>query len=83
MDRRFRRGFTAAEKTKLWDRWQRGALKAIGRPRKHQAMVLEHYAAEPDVLIDELKKDITREHAQEEYKQAGPKDRRSQERLQK
>jgi IS30 family transposase len=32
MDRRFRRGFTAAEKTALWDRWQRGeSLKAIGR----------------------------------------------------
>src|SRR6202166_5202572 len=32
MDRRFRRGFTAAEKTQLWDRWQRGeSLKAIGR----------------------------------------------------
>jgi IS30 family transposase len=29
---RFRRGFTAAEKTELWDRWQRGeSLKAIGR----------------------------------------------------
>ena len=28
----FHRGFTAAEKTKLWDRWQRGeSLKAIGR----------------------------------------------------
>jgi IS30 family transposase len=32
MDRRFRRGFTAAEKTELWERWQRGeSLKAIGR----------------------------------------------------
>ena len=32
MDRWFRRGFTAAEKTALWDRWQRGeSLKAIGR----------------------------------------------------
>ena len=32
MDRRFRRGFTAGEKTELWDRWQRGeSLKAIGR----------------------------------------------------
>jgi hypothetical protein len=32
MDRRFRRGFTAAEKTELWDRWQRAeSLKAIGR----------------------------------------------------
>ena len=28
----FRRGFTAAEKTELWDRWKRGeSLKAIGR----------------------------------------------------
>src|SRR3974377_890052 len=28
----YRRGFTAAEKTELWDRWQRGeTLKAIGR----------------------------------------------------
>ena len=27
-----RRGFTAAEKLELWDRWQRGeSLKAIGR----------------------------------------------------
>src|SRR6476660_1829216 len=32
MDRGFRRGFTTAEKTELWDRWQRGeSLKAIGR----------------------------------------------------
>src|SRR6202049_1504038 len=32
MDQRFRRGCTAAEKTELWDRWQRGeSLKAIGR----------------------------------------------------
>jgi IS30 family transposase len=32
MDQRFRRGFSAAEKTELWDRWQRGeSLKAIGR----------------------------------------------------
>ncbi len=32
MEQRFRRGFTAAEKTQLWDRWQRGEqLKAIGR----------------------------------------------------
>src|SRR5665648_814950 len=28
----YRRGFTTAEKTELWDRWQRGeSLKAIGR----------------------------------------------------
>src|ERR1700674_35419 len=32
MEQRFRRGFTAAEKTELWDRWQRGeSLKGIGR----------------------------------------------------
>src|SRR5476649_81690 len=32
MGHRYRRGFTAAEKTELWDRWQRGeSLKAIGR----------------------------------------------------
>jgi len=32
MDQRFRRGFTTAEKTELWDRWRRGeSLKAIGR----------------------------------------------------
>jgi hypothetical protein len=34
MEQRFRRGFTAAEKTELWDRWQRGeSLKAIGPVR--------------------------------------------------
>ncbi len=32
MGRRKRRGFTATEKTELWDRWQRGeSLKGIGR----------------------------------------------------
>jgi len=32
MEQGFRRGFTVAEKTELWDRWQRGeSLKAIGR----------------------------------------------------
>ncbi len=32
MGDRFHRGFTAAEKTELWDRWKRGeSLKAIGR----------------------------------------------------
>src|ERR1700730_5074308 len=32
MDQRYHRGFTAAEKAELWDRWQRGeSLKAIGR----------------------------------------------------
>src|SRR5665811_2389396 len=32
MSHEFHRGFTAAEKTELWDRWKRGeSLKAIGR----------------------------------------------------
>ena len=32
MKQRYRRGFSAVEKTELWDRWQRGeSLKAIGR----------------------------------------------------
>ena len=32
MVQRYGRGFTAAEKTELWDRWQRGeSLRAIGR----------------------------------------------------
>ena len=32
MERRYRRGFSTAEKTELWDRWQRGeSLRAIGR----------------------------------------------------
>ncbi len=32
MKRRYRRGFSTAEKTELWDRWQRGeSLRAIGR----------------------------------------------------
>ena len=31
MERRFHRGFTAAEKTELWDRWKHGeSLKATG-----------------------------------------------------
>src|SRR5260370_41884157 len=32
MGHKFHRGFTAAEKTELWDRWKRGeSLKAFGR----------------------------------------------------
>jgi IS30 family transposase len=32
MERKFHRGFTAAEKTELWDRRKRGeSLKAVGR----------------------------------------------------
>ena len=37
---RYRRGFTAAEKTELWDRWQRGkSLKAIGRAFGNRVIV--------------------------------------------
>ena len=32
MDRRYRRGFSTAEKTEMWDRWQRGeTMRSIGR----------------------------------------------------
>src|SRR3974377_2161059 len=32
MGQNFRRGFTAAEKTELWDRWARGeSVKGVGR----------------------------------------------------
>ncbi len=32
MERRYRRGFSTAEKTELWDRWQRGeSMRSIGR----------------------------------------------------
>ena len=32
MVQRYRRGFTVAERTEMWDRWQRGeSLRAIGR----------------------------------------------------
>ena len=30
MGQRFHRGFTAAEKTELWDRWKRGPLNGHG-----------------------------------------------------
>jgi IS30 family transposase len=32
MVQKYRRGFTTAERTEMWDRWQRGkSLRAIGR----------------------------------------------------
>jgi len=43
MEQGFRRGFTAAEKTELWDRWQRGeSLKAIGRAFGKQSSSIYH-----------------------------------------
>src|SRR5476651_2712641 len=46
MDQRSRRGFTAAEKTELWERWQRGeSLKAIGRAfGKPSSSIYNHVA---------------------------------------
>jgi IS30 family transposase len=46
MEQRFRRGFTAAEKTELWDRWQRGEqLKAIGRAFGKPSSSIYHQVA--------------------------------------
>ena len=46
MDQRFRRGFTSAEKTALWDRWQRGeSLKAIGRAFGKQSSSIHNQVA--------------------------------------
>ena len=46
MDQRFRRGFTATEKTELWDRWQRGEpLKAIGRAFGKPSSLIYHQVA--------------------------------------
>ena len=40
MSQRFCRGFAAAEKTELWDRWKRGeSLKAIGRAFGKQSLI--------------------------------------------
>src|ERR1700724_281084 len=53
MERRFHRGFTAAEKTEVWDRWERGeALKAIGRAFGKEAssiyfLVAQHGVSRP------------------------------------
>ncbi len=51
MDRRFHRGFTAAEKAELWDRWKRGeSLKAIGEllaNRHRRSLVAPHGGIRP------------------------------------
>ena len=42
----YRRGFTAAEKAELWDRWQRGeSLKAIGRAFGKPSSSIYHRSA--------------------------------------
>ena len=54
-------GFTAAEKTELWDRWQRGeALKAIGR-----AFVVSALIKQAKKLPNELYKSLTWDHGKE------------------
>ena len=46
MSQGFHRGFTAAEKTELWDRWQRGkSLKAIGRAFRQPVMTIDLFPA--------------------------------------
>jgi IS30 family transposase len=46
MGHRYRWGFTAAEKTELWDRWQRGeSLKAIGRAFDKPSSSIYHQLA--------------------------------------
>ena len=34
MKQRYRRGFSTAEKTELWDRWQREAASNFGKARE-------------------------------------------------
>src|SRR5258705_1666862 len=54
MGHKFHRGFTAAEKAELWDRWTRGeSLKAIGRAFGKQSssiyfLVAPHGGIRPD-----------------------------------
>jgi transposase, IS30 family len=46
MSQRYLRGFTVAEKTELWDRWQRGeSLKAIGRAFGRPSSSIYHQVA--------------------------------------
>ena len=48
MRRRFHRGFTAAEKTALWDRWKRGkSLKAIGRKTFGKTVIVDLFSGCP------------------------------------
>ncbi len=47
MARKVRRGYTAAEKTEMWDRWQRGeSLKSIGRAFGKQSSSI-HFQLSP------------------------------------
>src|SRR4029079_10385835 len=46
MGHKFHRGFTASEKTELWDRWKRGeSLKAIGRAFGKQSSSIYYLVA--------------------------------------
>jgi len=41
MDRRYHRGFTAAEKTELWDRWQRGEADLVLFIKKRERLMAQ------------------------------------------
>jgi hypothetical protein len=52
MGHKFHRGFTAAEKTELWDRWKRGeSLKAIGRAFDKQSSSIYFLVAPHGALL--------------------------------
>ena len=68
MGHKFHRGFTAAEKTELWDRWKRGeSLKAIGRAFGKQSSSI-YFLVAPR-LAARTGSDVTRHGRQNE--QAG------------
>src|SRR5260370_19308189 len=51
MVHKFHRGFTAAEKTELWDRWKRGgSLKATGLPFGKRSSSI-YFLVAPHVVI--------------------------------
>ena len=47
MQQRFRRGFTAAERTELWDRWQRGGLVWGDRASVWEAVIVDLFPSSP------------------------------------
>ena len=44
MGHRFHRGFTAAEKTELWDRWKRGEFAEGDRAGFRQAVIVDLFS---------------------------------------
>jgi hypothetical protein len=41
VERRYHRGFTAAEKTELWDRWQRGEADLVLFIKKRERLMAQ------------------------------------------